>query len=320
MTSYAHRSKSVPVQRPQSSSGMMKSIADVDWQERYKVYNKNNIYIQPDHIVSILRKGGIRATQIQQLSVWQEAFTHISYTKNNPFKHYNYELEEKQMTKEELKTYIPIQDTSYERLEWLGDAILQMTSAIFLFERFDQQDEGFLTKNRSKLVRTDMLAQLAKHIGLPPYILMSHHVEQYCNGRSNDKVLEDAFEAFIGAMYLEFNYLGRKNALEICSTFIDSIYQTYVHLTDVIQSDDNYKEKLMVYCHKTQNGYNPLYQETSDSNPAITDPNAYIIGTRTFKVQVLDSNGKVVGFGKGKRKKDAEQEAAKDALSYYGLF
>ena len=289
--------------------------------ERYKVYNLRNQLITEKDILAMLKIGGIVVKQtLQHMDHWQEAFVHTSYYKYNSFKYYNPQEEERQLGPIEMKKYIPLQETSCERLEWLGDSILQMSSAIMLFERFDDADEGFLTKNRCKLVRTKMLAELAHKLGMAKFILMSQHVEDYVDGRNNDKILEDTFEAFIGALYQEFKSYGRKYALDICYTFLETIYNRFVNFQELVTMDDNYKDQLMRYCHKNMDGFNPIYKESVDSNPTVdTSVQHTYSGPRTFHIHVYDKEGKQIADGFGRNKQEAEQDGAKRALQYYGI-
>jgi len=293
-------------------------LDDKKYIERYRVYNPNNKLITEEFILNILKNGGLNFDKIKNISIFQTAFTHTSYTINNTFKKYNIPEEEKNLSEKERKEIVSIQTECWERLEWLGDAILQMVSAIFLFERFTKADEGFLTKNRSKLVRTEMLAKLSTKLQMSKYVLMSYHVENYCDGRKNEPILEDVFESFIGALYIECKELGRKNALDICFYFISNIFNRYIPILEVIQHDDNYKDRLMRYFHKMHDGFNPIYEEDQDSNPQLK-PGQVASGPRFFKSYVIDKNGKRISEGIGKNLKKAEQDAARNALIKYGL-
>jgi ribonuclease-3 len=90
---------------------------------------------------------------------------------------------------------------SYERIEFLGDALLGMIVANYLYTRFPDQNEGFLSKIRTKIVNGRMLGYLSDKIGFPKFAIISKQVEE-TGGRNNFKIMEDIFEAFIGALFL----------------------------------------------------------------------------------------------------------------------
>ena len=179
-------------------------------------------------------------------------------------------------------------------------------------EEISDQDEGFLTKTRSKLVKTETLAKLCLNIKLDKYIVMSQHVELICNGRKNARILEDTFEAFIGAL---LNDNADSCGYLLCYEFITKLIEDNIDLTELILKDDNYKDQLMRYFQKIFNGKFPkYYQECITST--IND-NGTI--NKKFHMYVLDPAGHKIGTGVARSKKDAEQKAAKDALNHYGL-
>ena len=227
----------------------------------FPVYNENNFYITKEIIQSILQKGNIHK-EINDIQLWQQAFIHKSYCKNNDFKKnekFYGNIDAISLNDDKHKNIMPLQDDSNEVLEWLGDGIIQSVSAIYLYKRYNKQREGFLTKIRSKLVKTESLAKLALSLNFDKYLILSKHIEIICNGRKNARILEDSFEAFIGAM---FNYFGLKNESEgfnICSTFIINTMEQNIDITDLIMNDDNYKDQLMRYYQKTYGGIFPKY-------------------------------------------------------------
>ena len=168
---------------------------------------------------------------------------------------------------------------------------------------------------RSKLVKTETLAKLTNFLGLENYIIMSQHVEVNCNGRRNARILEDTFEAIIGAMFLDLGCENNSIGYEICSKFIINVIENAVDITELILHDDNYKDQLMRYCQKNFNGYFPKYVQ-QEINP-IENDNGTVI--KRFKMSVLDHNKEIIGNGIARSKKEAEQKAAKDALNRYGL-
>ncbi len=193
---------------------------------------------------------------------------------------------------------LPLQEESNERLEFLGDSVLNMTVASYLFERYPADNEGFLTKMRTKLVNGKMLARLCKLVGLPEYILISKQIEDN-NGRENLNILEDAFEAFIGAIYKD---LGFENA----SSWIMGVIEYHLDFAELIVENHNFKDKFFKLFQQI-NGYLPKFYEMNVKSN-------FTNGSKTFVVCIKDNNGLVLGVGKGSNKKEAENDAAKNAM------
>jgi len=207
-------------------------------------------------------------TKVNNLAIYQKAFTH----------------------KSALKRYLLTE--SFETLEFMGDSVLGFLVTKFLFDKYEERQEGFLTKARTKLVRGNMLASIAKQLGLDKWILMDE--KGIRNGwNQNEKVLEDAFEALIGAIYLDLGLLHTKKF--VLGIFSDP---NLVNM-DCIMIDDNYKDRLMRYCQANKLGL-PDY-------PIVTHLN----GVFTISVTI---NGANLGQGSAKTKKQAEQLAAYEAL------
>tara|TARA_B100000780_G_scaffold19544_1_gene12625 strand:+ start:2275 stop:3159 length:885 start_codon:yes stop_codon:yes gene_type:complete len=274
--------------------------------EMHNVHNKKNRLINKDFINKILKRFGITET-VNDLDIWQRAFVHKSYCihRKKTFKNEDFTVPV------DGNTYIPLQEKSCESLEWLGDGIIQSITAQYLFGRYPEQNEGFLTKTRSKLVRTDGLSRFSRYLKFQKYIVMSKYMDNQGNGRENPKVLEDIFESFMGAMSLD---LGKTytDGYRICHNFMVQIYERVIDFAELIQKDDNYKDQLMRYCHQTFNGENPKYINSKiDSNGK----------ERTYTEIIRDIGGtnKIVGKGVARSRKEAQQEAAKKALKFYGV-
>merc|ERR1711935_614919 len=136
------------------------------------------------------------------IKIYQQSFFHKSYIKKE--NNLNNKGERVELV-ECPSDCLELQIESNERLEFLGDSILGSTVAGYLYERFPDENEGFMTRLRTKLVNGEMLGKLAKKIDLSGFMIISRHVEERCNGRDNLRILEDVFESFIGALYLDFN-------------------------------------------------------------------------------------------------------------------
>ena len=283
----------------------------------FPVYNENNFYISKEIIQSILQKGNINK-EISNFEVWQKAFIHKSYCKDNDFKKNEKFfgcLESINIELEENKNILPLQDDSNEVLEWLGDGIIQSIIAIYLFKRFSNQREGFLTKIRSKLVKTESLSKLALYLNFDKYLIVSKHIEIICNGRKNARILEDSFEAFIGAMMTDFGSKNEAEGFDLCNTFIINIMQQKIDITELIMNDDNFKDQLMRFYQKKFNGKFPKYEQKT----IIVSVNENGIANKKFHMFVRDNDNIIIGEGIARSKKEAEQKAAKNALMHFGI-
>ncbi len=186
-------------------------------------------------------------------------------------------------------------DVSNERLEFLGDSILNLAVAEYLYEEFPDKNEGFLTKVRAKLVNRLALADAADGINLASFLLISKNLSNNFKNSSRT-VLADAFEALIGAIYLDNGLGAAKNFIE--RALIDSNMKEGVYLID-----ENFKSQLLEYTQANKIE-NPIYSVIKEEGPQ---------HNRTFTVHVTINNVEY-GIGKGKNKKSAEQNAAHDAL------
>ena len=279
----------------------------------YPVYNENNIFITKEIIQSILKKCNIHH-EISDLKLWQQAFIHKSYCINNDFKK-NEKFYGNINLPVSKKNTMDLQEDSNEVLEWLGDGILQSIVALYLFKRYKNQREGFLTKIRSKLVKTESLAKLALFLNFDKYLIISKHIEIICNGRKNLRILEDSFEAFIGAMMSDFGQNNESVGFNICNTFIINVIEQTIDITELIINDDNYKDQLMRYYQKTFSGNFPIYEQKT----LISSLNENGIVNKKFHMFVRDNNNNIIGEGIARSKKEAEQKAAKEALMYFGI-
>jgi ribonuclease III len=187
---------------------------------------------------------------------------------------------------------------SYERYEFLGDSVLNLIVANYLFTKFPNESEGLLTRLRTKLVNGKTLSLFAKKLDLGQFIVLSTNVEKI-NGRTNNRILEDIFEALICAIYLD---LGFKRA----ETFIITTIERCIDFDKLLQ-DDNYKDILLRFCQSKMKCI-PTYITTNTEGPP---------HNRVFTVTCIiqDINYKQ---GKGKCKKSAEQNAAEETLKHFG--
>ena len=276
-------------------------------------YNMNNKLITNDEVINLLKRFGVE-DEIHDLKIYQQSFVHKSYVKKE--NNVNNQGEEVELA-ERPEGCLELQEASNERLEYLGDSILGATIASYLYERFPQEEEGFMTRLRTKIVNGEMLGSLALKMGMAPHMVISRHVEDRCNGRTNLRILEDVFESFIGALYLDFNekelehptmefYSGM--GFQVCQVFIISIIEELIDFSDLILNDYNFKDQLLRYFQQN-------YQQTPKYKQILVEGPPH---ERFFTMAVLKNEDEIVAYGKEKSKKKAEQLASKNALIKYG--
>lgn len=190
---------------------------------------------------------------------------------------------------------------SYEQLEFLGDAVLDLIITEIIFEFFPEHDEGFMTKLRSKLVKEDTLARLSTELDLAGLVEVGSRVKSQ-NIELKKSVLGDIFEALTGAVYLD-------RGMDYARKFIRSIYLEFLDLEKVSALQDNYKSLLLEYTQANKLS-TPEYKIVEETGPD---------HDKTFGVNVVVNN-QVCGFGTAKNKKKAEQAAAKEALEAMKTF
>ncbi|MGK9475979.1 ribonuclease III [Melioribacter sp. OK-6-Me] len=212
------------------------------------------------------------------------------------FKVKNSEYYIKALTHRSYLELFPVFEKSNERLEFLGDAVLNMVVAEFLFRNYSTQEEGFLTKVRSTIVNRANLFACAENLGIIKLLLYNQkYIDQTTEGMRT--ILSDAIEALIGAIYLD-------RGLKYAKKFILKAVIFPSKERGNILNDQNYKGQLLELAHSKKISP-PRYVVVSETGPQ---------HNKEFLVDVFINNEKL-GSGKGKNKKTAEQNAAKDALS-----
>lgn len=221
-----------------------------------------------------------------------------------------------------------------ERLEFLGDKVIDLITTEYLFDTFPNKDEGFLTKLKAKLVKKESLSMLGEKLGFRELILISSHIERI-SGRNNPRFLEDIFESFIGILYKD-----QKSNLNICRKFLLGVYNDFINIDNLIKNNDNYKDSLLRYFHSKGWGHpvyinifhrsnvhtrefitvvllskDVLHENFIQSQNKIlqiikdeTDEDTYTEFINSLK------NNIVIGIGKSNTKKSSEQACSKECL------
>lgn len=276
----------------------------ITYEDLRKIFQKANI------LEDLLLAG--EDIESYNLRNFQRAFTHISYTINRDRKQGKNVIEKEDVGVDPAKC-VQIQEHSMERLEWLGDAIIQSVVGIYIWERFPGQDEGFYTIFRSKLVKTEALANLSIFLDLGKHLLISKHTEDYCNGRTNAKHLEDCFEAFVGAL---FEQTGGKFKYEIVQKFIINSIENKIDIPMLVMFNDNYKDILMRYYQSNFDGKFPTYGDVAVDE---ISQGPDLPKRKVYTSSVKDIYGNELALGTAKSKKEAQQLAAKEACKIFGL-
>ena len=264
--------------------------------EKTNPYNLNNKLITQTDIVNIMETLNINDFKVNNILLYKTSFIHKSYCK---------ELYE-DTDFNNIDDSLDLQETSYETMEFLGDSILGSIVSTYLYERFYKiydQNEGFLTYLKNRIVCGESLAVLSKKLGLNKFIVISKHIEDNCDGRNNSNILEDVFEALIGAIILDHNY-------DITKDIILKIIEKHVDFTDIIIKNNNYKEQIIKYLqHNFKENPKYIIKDSEEINNF--DENLYY-----YDLMFKD---KIISRGEGKSKKKAQQDASKNALIHYNV-
>jgi ribonuclease-3 len=203
---------------------------------------------------------------------------------------------------------MPLCTSDNEQIEFVGDSLLGCVIALYLHERYPDQDEGFLTRLRTRLVNNKMLGELASKIGFHNWIILSRHVEDVCNGRRNLRILGSMLEAWVGAMYLDIAEQNPGAAFNRVKNWLVALFETQVDFASLISEDNNFKDQLLKYYQGTYH-QPPKYKEVLVEGP---------LHDRTFTMGVLSPQNTIVAKATARNKKVAEQEASRLALIVLG--
>jgi dsRNA-specific ribonuclease len=192
-----------------------------------------------------------------------------------------------------------------EELEFAGDSVLSAIIGKYLKMRYPGQGEGFLTSLRTQIVNNNTLGELAKKIGFSPFLILSRHVEEVCEGRNNLRILGSMLEAWIDAI---MEHEGNEGAAyDMARLFFITIIEKHINFSKLIAEDNNFKDQVLRY-FQAKFHQPPRYKEVKVDGPP---------HDRIFTLGVLDPNGKVIATSTARNKNVAEQEASRLALEVY---
>jgi dsRNA-specific ribonuclease len=306
----------------------------------YNPYNPLNVEITLNDVQCILSKYGLPPI-VNSMSLYRRAFIHNSYTSGA-----NISVSLAQRP----DNCLPLNSKSNERLEFLGDGILECVTKYYLYRRYRREDEGFMTIKKIAMVKNEAIGKIALEMGLNKWLIMSKSAENQ-GKRANIKKLGCLFEAFIGALFLDFSKLEIKDedrwfqnlfvtgpGFQMAQIFIENVFEKHIDWIALIQNDDNYKKILQLKIQKefklTQHYLEIEYTEENgyrmgvylcvkynihniNRNDALHIVNNNLNSFELIREYLSQNDGKIflfLGEGTSKNKKKAEQNACENAL------
>lgn len=314
----------------------------------FNPYNSLNVEIKLSDVQFILTKYGL-PPNVNNLNLYKRAFVHRSYTKRPQFE--NTQLNIKIV--EKPNDCIPLSSKSNERLEFLGDGVLELVTKYYLYRRFPKENEGFMTEKKISIVKNEAIGKIAFEMGLNKWLILSKYAEEK-KIRNNLKKLGCLFEAFLGALFLDYNKLEIKDSdnwfenlfvtgpgFQMAQIFVENIFETHIDWIALIQNDDNYKNILQVKVQK-EFKVTPYYIEINHDIDSGYNMGVYLcVGQPIYSLKHEDAlnlkkfksfkeiqqelalnNGKIflfMGQGIHKIKRKAEQIACNEALNLLSI-
>ena len=312
----------------------------------YDPYNPSNSEITLKDIQCILTTHGL-PSDVFNISLYKRAFVHSSYVVKS-----ERENEENNIIlAEKPLNCIALKHKSNERLEFLGDGILEAITKYYLYKRFPKENEGFMTEKKIALVKNESIGKIALQMRLQKWFILSKSAEEK-NLRTNVKKLGCLFEAFLGALFLDFNKFPIEDegnyfknificgpGFQMAQIFVESIFEKYVDWNELLQTDDNYKNILQVKIQKKFKttpdyiDFDPLDKSTYlmgvflcinckayNMNPENAIDISDYKSLDAIETDINNNPSKslfiLLGKAENKTKKKAEQIACKEAIDY----
>jgi dsRNA-specific ribonuclease len=312
----------------------------------FNPYNPINKEISLNDIQTILTTYGITPSP-QALPLYQRAFVHCSYIKRPTIENQQNNISIMPKPDDCLSLYTK----SNERLEFVGDGVLECVTKYMLYRRFPKNNEGFMTEKKIAIVKNEAIGKIALEMHLNKWLVLSKHAEEK-KIRTNLKKLGCLFEAFLGALFLDFNKIVVKDeekwfenvfvtgpGFQMAQKFVENIFEKHIDWIALITNDDNYKNILqvkiqkefkvtpdyLVISHDVDNGYNMgvylcIGQSIHNLLPehAISlEHNNDLYFFENIQKYIEKNDGKIfllMGQGIHKIKRKSEQQACYNAL------
>ena len=313
----------------------------------FNPYNPLNTEITLSDVQSILTRYGL-PNKVHNIELYRRAFIHRSYTKRPNFEN----LLQNITIIEKPADCLPLSSKSNERLEYIGDGVLELTTKYELYRRFPKEDEGFMTEKKIAIVKNENIGKIAYEMGLHKWLIISRNAEEK-KIRTNLKKLGCLFEAFVGALFHDYNKMGIKDeegwfnnffcsgpGFQMAQKFIENVFKKHVNWIELIQNDDNYKNILQVKIQK-EFKVTPHYVEIEHDVDEGFKMGVYLcLGQQIHNVKHSDAiniteiktfkaiqehyakHGKIfvfMGEGQHKIKRKAEQSACMSAIEFIKL-
>jgi ribonuclease-3 len=272
-----------------------------DAPKTFNPWNPKNIDITTQDVESIMRRYGSPDFKVREMKWFSQACIHKSYVDRPEIW-----ADQPAMTMcEKPEGCMALKQYDNEELEFAGDSVLSAIVGKYLKMRYPGQGEGFLTSLRTQIVNNNTLGELSKKIGFSPFLVLSRHVEEVCDGRNNLRILGSMLEAWIDAI---MEHEGNEGAAyDMARRFFITIIEKHINFSKLISEDNNFKDQLLRF-FQSKFHQPPKYKEVRVEGPP---------HDRVFTMGVLDPNGKVVATSTARNKKVAEQEASRLALEVY---
>ena len=314
----------------------------------FNPFNPLNVQITLNDVQSILTRYSIPA-KVFNIELYKRAFVHRSYTKRPQYEN----TEQNIKIVEKPTNCLPLSTKSNERLEFIGDGVLELVAKYYLYRRFPKENEGFMTEKKIAIVKNEAIGKIAFEMGLHKWLILSKHAEEK-KTRTNLKKLGCLFEAFLGALFLDFNKIEVNDdegwfknmfatgpGFQMAQKFVENIFEKHINWIELIQNDDNYKNILQVKIqkefkvtphyieidHDNEEGYKMgVYLCLGQSVHTLNHTNALPIQQfSNFKSihEYVEKNEKIflfLGQGLHKIKRKAEQIACNEAIQVLNLF
>ena len=236
----------------------------------FNPYNSNNIEINEQQVCDILKKYGV-PDKVHNINLYKRAFIHKSYCKRPKLENDENGI----IIADKPDDCMSLKTKSNERLEFLGDGVLECITKYYLYRRFPKANEGFMTEKKIALVKNESIGKMAYEMGLNKWYILSANAEEK-KTRTNLKKLGCLFEAFLGALFLDFNKINIHDdekwfdnvfvtgpGFQIAQIFVETVFDNHVNWLDLLQTNDNYKNRLQVVLQKAFK-VTPIYMEISE--------------------------------------------------------
>jgi dsRNA-specific ribonuclease len=235
-------------------------------------YNPLNKQITDKEIQQMLTNYGINVP-IHNFELYKRAFIHRSYIKRPNIENETNNI----IIVPKPNDCLPLYTKSNERLEFVGDGVLECITKYYLYRRFPKENEGFMTEKKIALVKNESIGKMAYEMGLHKWFILSKHAEGK-QIRVNLKKLGCLFESFIGAMFLDFNKISVHDddgwfenifvtgpGFQMVQIFVENVFEKHVDWINLIKNDDNFKNILQVKIQK-EFKVTPDYLEVEEYN------------------------------------------------------